>query len=83
MRLKFLHENFNTPSLKNIIATLRIGFSHPVSHIRHWRSNCPMEEISADEVKYFKDKCTFLSLFHFLSDYFDMDSRDFESLHNI
>ena len=49
-----------------------------VSHIGHWQSNCPMKEISEDEAKSFENKCTFLSLFHFLSDYFDMDSRDFD-----
>ena len=38
-----------------------------------------MEEISEDEAKSFENKCDFLSLFHFLSDYFDMDSRDFDS----
>ena len=38
---------------------------NPVFHIGHWRSNCPMEEISEDEAKFFEDKCTFLSLFHF------------------
>ena len=37
-----------------------------------------MEEISEDEAKSFEDKCTFLSLLHFLSDYFDMDSGDFD-----
>ena len=37
-----------------------------------------MEEISEDEAKSFEVKCTFLSLFHFLSDYFDTDSHDFD-----
>ena len=37
-----------------------------------------MEEISENEAKSFEDKCTILSPFHFLSDYFDMDSRDFD-----
>ena len=37
-----------------------------------------MKEILEDEAKSFKDKCTFLSLFYFLSDYLDMDSRDFD-----
>ena len=38
-----------------------------------------MEEISEDEAKSFEDKCTFLSFFHFLPDYFDIDPRDFDS----
>ena len=29
-------------------------------------------------VKSFEDKCTFLPLFHFLSDYFDTDSSEFD-----
>ena len=37
-----------------------------------------MEEISEDESKSFEDKCSFLSPFHSLSDYFDMDPRDFD-----
>ena len=37
-----------------------------------------MEEILEDEGKSFEDKCTFLSTFHFLSDDFDTDSRDFD-----
>ena len=43
-----------------------------------------MEEISEDEAKSFEGKCTFLSSFHFLSDYFDMDSGnfDFDTLKN-
>ena len=49
-----------------------------VFHIGHWRSNCPTEEISEDEAKFFEHKCTCLSLFHFLSDYFDMDSPEFD-----
>ena len=38
-----------------------------------------MEQVSEDVAKSFEDKCTFLLLFHFLSYYFDMDSRDFDS----
>ena len=37
-----------------------------------------MEKISEDEAKSFEDKCTFLSVLHFLSDYLYMDSRDFD-----
>ena len=37
-----------------------------------------MEEISEDEAKSFKIKYTSLSLFHFLSNYIDMDSPDFD-----
>ena len=37
-----------------------------------------MKEIAEDEAKSFEDKCTFLSLFHFLSDYLDVDSRGFD-----
>ena len=37
-----------------------------------------MEEISEDEAKSFEYMCVFLSLFHFLSDYFDMDPHDFD-----
>ena len=51
---------------------------NPISHIGHWRSNCPMEKNSEDQVKSFEDKCAFFSFFHFLSDYFDMDPRDFD-----
>ena len=36
-----------------------------------------MEEISEDIAKSFKDKCTFLSPFQFLSDDFDIDCHDF------
>ena len=37
-----------------------------------------MEEISEDEAKSFEYMCVFLSLFHFLFDYFDMDPHDFD-----
>ena len=37
-----------------------------------------MEEKSEDEAESFEDKCTFLSLFHFLSGDFDIDSHDFD-----
>ena len=36
-----------------------------------------MEEISEDIAESFEDKFTFLSPFQFLSDDFDIDSRDF------
>ena len=36
-----------------------------------------MDEISEDEAESIKDKF-FLSLFHFLCDYFDMDPHDFD-----
>ena len=54
-------------------------FSSPMEPlIGHYRSNCPMEEISEDEAKSFEYMCVFLSLFHFLSDHFDMDPHDFD-----
>ena len=37
-----------------------------------------MEKNSEDVAKSFEGKCTFSSLFQLLSDYFDMDSRDFD-----
>ena len=66
--------------LQHHLQHLLVGFgisSNLVPHIGHWRSNNPMGEIS-DEAKSFEDKCTFLTLFHFLSDYFDIDSYDFD-----
>ena len=52
--------------------------ANPVPYNRYWQSNCPTEEFSEDEAESFEGKCTFLSLFHFLSDDFDVDSHDFE-----
>ena len=43
-----------------------------------WKKIFPMENNSEDQAKSFEDKCAFFSFFHFLSDYFDMDSRDFD-----
>ena len=51
----------------------RSSFSH-----RTLAKQLPYKRNSEDEAKSFKDKCTFLSPFHFLSDDFDMDSHDFD-----
>ena len=54
--------------LQNHLQHLIIGFGiskNPVSHIGLWQSNCPVKEISEDEAKSLKDKCTFLSPFSF------------------
>ena len=66
----------STNTICNIYSSVLECPSNPVSHIGHWRSNCPMEEISENEAS--EDKCSFLSRFHFLSDDFDMDSHNFD-----